>query len=79
MAARQFSGKQEFYPSRTGGTLGGDRKAATALVYQDVVGGVASTVAIQGDDGTLIAIQATALNADQIIVNVAIVYVNALW
>ena len=76
--SRQFSGDQEFYPSRTGGTIGGDRKAATALVYQDVVAGVASTVAIQGNDGSLIAIQASALNTDQVIINAACVYVNGL-
>ena len=78
MAARQFSSHQEFYPARGGGTLGADRKAATALVFQDVVAGVASTVAIQGDDGSIIAIQATALNTDQVIINAAIVYVNGL-
>lgn len=76
--SRQFSGEQEFYPSRSGGTIGGDRKAATAIVYQDIVGGVASTVAVQGDDGSLIAIQASALNTDQIILNAAIAYVNGL-
>ena len=78
MATRQFSSHQEHYPSRGGGTLGADRKAATALVFQDVVAGVASTVAIQGDDGSIIASQAFALNTDQIIINAAIVYVNGL-
>ena len=78
MAARQFSSHQEFYPARGGGALGADRKAATALVFQDVVAGVASTVAIQGDDGSIIAIQATALNTDQVIINATAVYVNGL-
>lgn len=76
--SRQFSSHQEHYPSRGGGTLGADRKAATALVYQDVVAGVASTVAIQGDDGSVIAIQASALNTDNVIFNAATVYVAAL-
>jgi len=76
--SRQYSGKHEFYPSRSGGTIGADRKAATAIVYQAIVAGVASTVAIQGDTGVLIAIQATALNTDQIIINAAIAYVFGL-
>ena len=76
--SRQYSGKHEFYPSRSGGELGGDRKAATALVFQHVVAGVLSTVAVQGDTGVIIAIQATALNTDQIIINLAIAYVNGL-
>jgi len=76
--SRHYSGEQEFYPSRSGGTLGGDRKAATALVFQQVMAGVASTVAVQGDTGAVIAIQATALAADEVIINAAIVYVNGL-
>lgn len=76
--SRQFSGRQEFYPSRSGGTLGADRKAATALVYQEVVAGVLSTVAIQGDTGALLVLQATALGTDNIIINAALVYVSAL-
>ena len=76
--ARQFSSHQEHYPSRSGGALGGDRKAATALVFQAVVAGVASTVAVQGDDGTVIAIQATALLTDNLIFNATTVFVAAL-
>ena len=75
MASRQFSSHQEFYPARGGGTLGADRKAATALVFQDVVAGVASTVAIQGDDGSIIAIQATALVADDVIINLSLIHI----
>lgn len=52
--------------------------AATAIVFQEIVSGVASTVAVRGIDSTVIASQATALNTDQIIINAAIVYVNAL-
>lgn len=78
MASTQFSSHQEHYPSRSGGALGGDRKAATALVFQDVVGGVASTVAVQGDDGTVIAIQASALLTDNVVFNATTVFVAAL-
>ena len=58
--------------------VGDHVKAATAIVFQAIVSGVASTVAIQGIDSTVIASQATALNTDQIIINAAIVYVNGL-
>lgn len=54
------------------------KKAATAIVYQELVAGVLNTIAIQGNNGLVIAFQATALGTNQIIVNAAIVYVNAL-
>ena len=76
----QFSSHQEHYPSRGGAAppVGGFRKAATAVVFQGLIAGVANTIAVQGDDGTIIANQAVALNTDQIIINAAIVYVNGL-
>ncbi len=58
--------------------VGANRKAATAIVFQGLIAGVLNTVAVQGDDGTIIGNQATALNTDNIIFNVASVYVNAL-
>ena len=61
-----------------GAVVGGYRKAATAVVFQAMVSGIASTVAVQGDTGVVIAIQATALNTDQVIINAAITYVNGL-
>ncbi len=58
--------------------VGANRKAATAIVFQGLIAGVLNTIAVQGDDGTIIGNQATALNTDNIIFNVASVYVNAL-
>lgn len=54
------------------------KKAATALVYQALVAGVLNTIAIQGNNGIVIANQASALNTDQVIINAAEVYVAAL-
>ncbi len=61
-----------------GVVVGGLVKAATAIVFQALVAGIASTVAIRGIDSTVIAVQATALNTDNIIFNAATVYVAAL-
>lgn len=54
------------------------RTAATAIVFQGLIAGVLNTVAVQGDDGAVIANQATALNTDNIIFNAATIYVAAL-
>ncbi len=61
-----------------GAVVGDNVKAATAIVFQAIVSGIASTVAIQGSDSTVIAVQATALGTDQVIINAAITYVNGL-
>ena len=75
----QFSSHQEHYPARGFAPAVADfRKAATAVVWQGLIAGVMNTIAVQGDDGTVILNQATALNTDQIIINAAEVYVNAL-
>lgn len=75
----QFSGRQEFYPARTYAPAIGDfRKAATAVVFQGLIAGVLNTIAVQGDDGTVIANQAAALNADEVIINAMVAYLNGL-
>ena len=53
------------------------KKAATAQVYQTVIGGVGWTIACN-EFGVLILNQLTALGTDQIIINAAIVYANGL-
>ena len=54
------------------------KKSATAIVFQANVLGVLNTIAISGYTSGVIANQATALGTDQVIINAAIVWVNAL-
>ncbi len=63
-------------PAHVGDSLW--KRAATAIVYQQTIGGVSYTVAIDASTSAVIAIQAMALNTDQIIINATVVYVNAL-
>ncbi len=63
-------------PGHTGDSLW--KKAATAIVYQETIGGVAYTIAVSGYTSQVIANQAAALGTDQIILNAATVYVAAL-
>ena len=63
-------------PAHTGDSLW--KKAATAIVYQESWGGVTNTIAISGYDSSIIAYQVTSLNTDEVIINAAIVWVNAL-
>ena len=54
------------------------KKAATAIVYQELVAGVLNTIAIQGNNGIVIFNQPTALGTDNIIFNLTSVYVGFL-
>ena len=64
------------FPAHFGDSLW--KKAATAIVFQQIVGGVNTTFAIDGYTSGVIASQAAALNTDDIIFNAATVYVAAL-
>ncbi len=75
----QFSGDNNFYPSRDGSSPGGAdaRKAATAVVARGVLWGVDSCLAFQGDTGAIIA-NAVWAATDDVVINAALAYLNGL-